>query len=498
MKNEMMLIRPTPFAARPYLLLVGALTLSAATVSARSTWPEPDPAPPASAPVTIEQQQRAIHERVQRLEGAMLRLSTALAAGEPDKAERMRDALDRIGSLQIKTRVEQLAQLIGDSKFSQAEREQAGLLTDLDTLLKLLTSPVNAADARREERKKLEALKRTIRELMDEEAQHVYKTQHLERQIAGTDGQSAPTPESVEASRSLEQLQRETQQKASRAHGEMKSPDEKKGADKPGTESIEKAIDRMRQAGEKLGDAKPSEARPEEEKAIEHMQEALDELDDALRQVRKEEVEETLAALSTRLASLLEKEKLVREAIVAITPKSVEEWTRTDHLRAGEAADTQSQAAQDCEAATRLVTDEGTTVLIPELLGQMAAEMLAIEQRLRKSDASDVARKAAEDVIASLEELLALVEKKRDENRKADENPPEDAPQPEQQPDDPLLSRSAELKLLRSVQLRLNGRMPAAEEVNQSDEAKSLFAGLAARQQRLADLARRMNERGDK
>src|SRR5262249_42309007 len=151
-------------------------------------------------------------------------------------------------------------------------------------------------------------LQRAIRELMDEQTQHLYRTQHLEQQMTPPQGESGGKagPETGEMLRKLEQLQRETQRKASEVGKDLRGkPGDDSKKERPGAEEMEKAAEQMRQAADKLGETQPGPARQHEKESLEEMQKALDELDDALRQVRKEEMEETLAALETRLQQML-------------------------------------------------------------------------------------------------------------------------------------------------------------------------------------------------
>ncbi len=438
---------------------------------------------------SLSERQRVVRDRVQRLESSMLKLSRLLAEREPEKAERLRDALKYAGSRRIKARFEELTELLETDRLSEADRQQELLLADLDALLVLLTSSLNEVERRRAERQRLEALKRTIRTLLDEQTQILYRTQHVEQQVEQADDVSKDVAEML---RQLERLQRDAQHQADELQRDMQKPDRRKRAT-PGSPQIGRAAENMQRAADALGESQPGEAKQEQQDALEQLRQALDELDDALRQVRREESEETLAALEARLRSMLTREQRVYAAAVALDEKGVDNWTRVDRLHLAESAETQHGVHDDCRGTLRILVDEGTTVIVPELMRQMAADMADVATRLDRSDTSPATRRVLADIIALLEEILNAVERKREEDARLEQQGGQ------QSGDRPraLLPGSAELKLLRSSQQRLNERtleLAVLPDALDGDQARTMQR-LSQRQRRLAELARRMNER---
>ncbi len=465
--------------------------------------------PPSTATKTpLADRQREILTRVQRLESTMLKLTKLLAESEPEKAERMKDALDLAGKKQIKGRVESLVQLLQSEKLGDADTRQSALIKDLEALLQTLTNPANELDARRQEREKLEALKRSIRTLMDEQTQHMYRTQQVEKRMQEAEAAGKSAAEAGEMLDKLEEMQRQTERKTAELQREMQpKPDEQKPA-RPGADQMKEASEQMRDAADKMGQDKPADAKKAEEQALEKLQQALDELDDALRQVRKEEMDDTLSAIETRLRDLLSREKLVRESVRPLESKSTADFSRAEQAQVVEAATNQKKVAEDCAQVLRIVVDEGTTVIVPELLKQLSADMALAGERLDRSEADGATARLLDDIIAQLEEILAAVEKRREQNRDEENQPQPDQPQQPDQGPKPLLPTSAELKLLRSAQVRINERMPATQDAAEAQPAPTQaeiaaapasaaaeMQRLFARQRQLVELARRMNER---
>lgn len=448
---------------------------------------------PTSAPATIRERQSGVRDRVQRLEVRMIELARRLAEKEPGKAERLRDTLSLLGKQRIKSRLATLMELLEKDDYAAADPSQADLLRDFEALLTLLTDATSDIDRQREERRRLEALKRSIRSLLDEQLQHLYGVQHAEQQLQSqAEPGAAITRELQETLNRLEDLQRQTQQKTTQLQSEMESQRE---AEKPtpGVEELQQAAEEMRQAGDQLGESQPSGARSHQQNAVEQMQKALDQLDEALRQSRREETEETLAAMETRLQSIVAQEREVLSAAEALGAKPSATWSAADRMRLSEASERHQTASEEARVTLRLMVDEGTTLVAPELLSQVVGEMGSVAQRLPREDVGAETLNRLTEIVASLQEILDVITAKREQDAKQD-GP--QGPQQAGQQTPPLLPRSAELKLLRSSQLRLNRRFEALQSLAApAEELLEEGRVLGERQARLSELTRRMHER---
>ncbi|MBW7904307.1 MAG: hypothetical protein H3C42_01925 [Phycisphaerae bacterium] len=426
----------------------------------------------------LVERQNTVRERLQRLEGLMLNLARALEATEPEKAERLRDTLDQVGQRRVKARAERLVALLREGKLSDASRDQEALLGDLGALLDLLTSQETELDKRRAERERLEAHKRAIRALLDEQAERLMRTQRA-------------SPDDEGALPALEAPQRETQRKTDELQREMEGrPFE--GGQPPGAPQARRAADHMRQAADRLGEARRQDAEAEQQRAMEQLQRALDELEDALRQVRREEMEQTLAALEARFRAMREREKQVRATVASLAGGPREGRSRMDQMRLAEAVDTQRQVSQDCAAVHRILVDEGTTVILPELVTQLADDVDAIAALLDQGETSPRGVQMLDDVITLLDEILGAIETRTAENQEA---PAQERPRAGGDDAQPLLPGSAELKLLRGSQVRINERTAALAAGSAGADGGVEHERLSMRQRRLAELTQRMHER---
>jgi hypothetical protein len=555
-------------------------------------------AEPATQPALLQRQQD-VRQRLQQLESRMALLTRVLGESEPDKADRLRGAMDLYGQKQIKRRLDQIVLMVKSGDYSAAERAQASLLTDLETILQQLQDTGSDFDRKRAERERLERLKASIRTLVQQQLEQLYKTQaaephgelirrlreqadaleklaerqrdlHERPAAAGQQGLAydaeqrateldklrlqAQPPEAVaalgesaaqtraaaanmrvaaekleapnpaeaaedqqaaeeqlrraarrlqdEAQRlaeeaqlhELERQQRDIGQRAAGLEKELSPPPGKQTPPTPGQRQVGNARRNMEQAAERLGQERVQAAEGEEEAALEQLQRALDELDDALRQVRREELEETLTALEARFKSMLARQRQIRGNVLALHNKGVESWERADQLSLTETAQTQHAVAADCAEVVRILVSEGTTVLLPELSQDLAHTMEDIAARLDRADTGVETQRKIDEVIDALEEVVGAIQTRRKQDL---QNMLQPSDQGGEGANQALLPQSAELRLLRSAQMRINRRteeLGAAQQKAPSDAAAEL-AALAARQRRLVELARQMNER---
>lgn len=448
---------------------------------------------PSATPAELAQRQQAIRERLARLEGVMLKLSQTLLDREPDKAQRLNDALELAGREQVRPRVERLVELLREGKFSEADRDQQELLADLDRLLEMLTSTLSDLDRRRAERERLEQIKATVRQLLEEQIDLLTRTRAAEAESGGGEPGETPAGEDPDSRAAqirrlaeLEDRQAELERRAQGVEREMRSA-ESSTPNQPGSQQMQRATENMRSAASRLSEQNPADAGGEQESAVQELQSALDELDDALRQLRREEQEETLAALEDRFRSLLERQREVRGAVQELAARPAEKWDRPLQLRLAAATELQKVLVNDIGAVHRILIDEGTTAVLPDLTAQIRDDMSLVAARLEQSDVSENTQRVIDDIIALLEQITEVIETRREQSR---EQGDQQQGGPSQQ-QSKLLPASAELKLLRWSQVQINTR--TAEIADAQDAAAAArMAQLAERQARLARWVERM------
>ena len=222
---------------------------------------------------------------------------------------------------------------------------------------------------------------------------------------------------------------------------------------------LEAAKRRMQKAKEQLDEARRRDARGEQEKAVEELETARAELEEILRQLREEEVEKLLVQLEARLRAMLRAEKAVLAGIDKLAAEKAADQAGADRERELEAARLgreQAAIGVDAGKALVLVRDDGSAVAIPEALEQVRDDATQAATRLGRGDTGDTTRGLVQDLVANLEEMLGALEKAQKEQQARQQGGA--GGRPAQPGEQPLVDKISELKMIRSLQMRVNTR----------------------------------------
>jgi hypothetical protein len=210
------------------------------------------------------------------------------------------------------------------------------------------------------------------------------------------------------------------------------------------------------------------------------------ELEEILRQMREQEVERMLVQLETRVREMLKAEREVVAAAAAVAGTTGRD-REIESVRLGRA---QQAIVVEATRALVLVRDDGTAVAIPQALESVRDDAEQAAGRLGRGDVGGTTRGLLDDVVTNLEELLAALEKsQRDEARR---QAAAGGGRPQEPDEQPLVDKIAELKMIRSLQMRVNTRTrrfaqlldEAADRVD-APELREALERLAERQRKI-------------
>lgn len=266
----------------------------------------------------------------------------------------------------------------------------------------------------------------------------------------------------------------------------------------PGRKQLEEAKKLMDDALNQLKQQQRDPALKTQEKSIEELLKAASSIEETLKQLREEEKEMLLASLEARLQRLLAVQIQIHSAVTELAATPKDEWLDRYFDRCRELAQQQSDQTSDCSMIAGLLREDGTSVSILMAVEDIESDMSTVAVSLRKSDVGSLTVTILTDIIESLKQLIETAQKEMEE-MKSDENQQNPSQQNETKP--PLVELIAEIKVLRSLQLRVNRRTAQLDQLVEAaadDERKAFLAQLselAIRQHKLADSAREMAER---
>ena len=272
---------------------------------------------------------------------------------------------------------------------------------------------------------------------------------------------------------------------------------ESKNQRTPGKDQVSRARQMMQESLEQLQKQLREKAIEKQDGAIEELQKAIKELQKKLLQLREEEKELILASLEARFQRMLSIQVQIYDETVGLDATPVDEWLDTMFARSRELSQQQAELQALCEQTIGLLKEDGTSVAIVLSVEDISADMHAITSRLRESKAGAFTQSLETDIIEALKELIEATQREM-QNMKSEEH--QQLAQPGQQKKTSLVQLMAEIKILRSLQLRVNRRTRRIDRLIADQPETDLIQQLnklAARQQRLvesaAELAKRMS-----
>ncbi len=114
----------------------------------------------------------------------------------------------------------------------------------------------------------------------------------------------------------------------------------------------------------------------------------------------------------------------------------------------------------EANKALQLLEEDGTAVAVPQVLEQCRDDMKAVQARLFKTDVGPFTQQMEEEIIAALKEVIEALKKQQQDlkDKKETSHRRRQRQGQQQQRMDRLINMLAELKMLRSLQVRVNQR----------------------------------------
>lgn len=203
-----------------------------------------------------------------------------------------------------------------------------------------------------------------------------------------------------------------------------------------------------------------------------------------------------LDAIERRLNKMLQAQMKLRTDTIALnlrledTKKAGRKPARADVDRGRQLGEGEAGIAVEAEKLLEVLREEGSTVVIPDVVQDMRQDLDTLAQRLTKLLAGEYTQEIQTDVIQTLKELIVVIQEER-ERRQGKGGGGQDGMEGDN--DERLLPNSAELKMLRSLQTRVNRRTQRFARLREKEESER--ERLAEKQNGVADLTRTMADK---
>ncbi|HEV3117737.1 MAG TPA: hypothetical protein VGY58_11830 [Gemmataceae bacterium] len=258
-----------------------------------------------------------------------------------------------------------------------------------------------------------------------------------------------------------------------------------------GRKEIQEATEPQKQSEKNMEKEKNKEASNNLDEAIKKLEEARKRLEELLRQLREEELRRLLAKLEGRCQRMLAMQIEVYNGTVAlertIAQNDDKKANRSDEQRSLKLSDREQEIVREAETCLKLLESEGSAVAFVEIFTEARDDMLNVTRRLGKADVGSITQQTEQDIIAMLKEMIEALKRAQSPSQSQGRGG-----QPNRG-NQSLIDLLAELKMIRSMQLRVNlrtqayGRQYPGELANDPDIQKEL-ENLAQRQQKIFEV----------
>lgn len=485
-------------------------------------------------PTGLSLEQQSLAGRFERLESVATRLAELAASSEPERAEQLRRAIKASREKGLTEQFDAIIGLLNQQRLSAAAKNQIELKAELEALLQvLLEDPNNAQrDAmkkflneqirelgklirrQRALRSETDATKPTgqqpgkrSKDLADKQDKLHSKAGEVQQKLNESNSSANPSDESPQAP-SDSQNDGQSQPTPNSESGQPTQPSGQGEPAPPSADPIERAAQRveqaqraMQRAQQKLREAKEKGASEDQLRAQRELEAARAELERVLRQLREEEMSQLLTKLAARFRGMLAAQKLIYEETVAIAEKQVGGAARELMLQSIRLSRREADLVRDAEKALTLLREDGTSVAFPEIAAQIVDDMTSVTARLAAADTGPITQTVELDIIAGLEDMVAALDKARDELANQ-----QGSPQPGQASGSPgetsLVPKIAELRMIRTLQARVYKRTQQLGDLAnnpnvQADDLSTELEKLSTRQQSIFQATRDLDTRAN-
>ena len=217
-----------------------------------------------------------------------------------------------------------------------------------------------------------------------------------------------------------------------------------------------------------------------------------------MNQLRDETREEKLRRLEGRFQEMLDRQQSASAITVEIEDKKLNlgQLQRRDQLVTLRQATEEIEISELGQQAYDLLLEDGTSDVFPELVQNVIDDLVEVGKLLQQERTDQLTQLLQQEIESALLDLLEALEESKEEGQQGGGGGGGGG-------DQPLLKRSAELKMLKAAQLRLNRKTYQLDSIRNSnsdqpdDTLESEIEALSEMQSKLQEMANRIMEKGN-
>ena len=430
--------------------------------------------------------EQELARRLQKIEQGLAEMSQRISEDDPLGAAALEEAVQVARQSQTAADLRQAGQQVERNQMGQAIETQRRVAAELAQML-------DALDSRREQE-----LARLVRKLKEGEAQLAEmrrEQEGLRRQAREAAEQTDPAARRRELER-LARQEKELQNKAEKLAKRLQRL-QAGAAAKP----LFRAGQSLGQAGEQADAGQGGDAADQADQAKRDLDEAQQQLAERRQQAEADLAAEQLARLKTGLENLRDRQREANQETVRYEElrQPAGKWTRGQQVGVLELARAQLGLADETGAMAKKLAAAAAFALA---LDGAFDDMIAAVEKICELDTGPAAQEPQRHALARLEQLLAALEPDNPDDQQPQQDDGSGSGSQSGGQQGEALPDTAQLKLLKLLQLDLNERTRTlADRLQQGgaarDEAARALVRVGDEQGKLADLVRNLSQPAD-
>ncbi len=259
---------------------------------------------------------------------------------------------------------------------------------------------------------------------------------------------------------------------------------------------LKKAQQKMEEAQKKLEQAQKEGAVEKQEEALRELEKAKSELEEILRQLREEEEKRKLAQLEVRFKKMLELQKSIYDSTLRLDERlkknDGKDADGTLSVESVRLSGRENDVYMEGTKALLLLQEDGTAVAMTEALASAVEDIEGVIELFNKANVGISNQTRQENIIATLEELLEAI-KRELKDMEDKEQQSQDGESPAGEMMEALVDQLAELKMIRSMQMRINKTTQRCQKLitgaaAEDPEVINVLNELSVREERLRQI----------
>ncbi len=414
------------------------------------------------ADTAAQKQDQAVFDLKKALEAmdnAMAKATDKTPAG--DLAKKQKDLQQRTDQIE---------------KDAKALADKTNTPTKTDNLSKASDSMGKAGD-KLAGQKPQEAVKHQDDAIKSLEDKKINKLAELQRRIADklketTDKQAQKQGDLAERMKKLAE--------------DMAKPTDKSPEGMPGKQSMSKAQQSGKSAQGKLSQGKSGEANSDQQDAQKKMEEAKKDLDEAIAKAQQDEQEKTMTKIAEILQDMLTRQQVLTAKTGEVASKQGADgkFQRPEELELQNVSHDEGVLADDSKKVTKLLTDDKSTVIFPEIMKDIEGDLRDLQTMLDAKQVDELTQAMQGNVERNLQELLDALKKEMSKKKQKPKQGGGGGGGGGGGKKDPLVPPTAELKMLKMKEIGIENLTVIADRQKQS--GKALPAQVEAQHKKLA------------